>query len=196
MNIVSYHTLADQVLFDLVKSEDEAAFKEIYERYFDVLYIHAYKRLQNKEEAQDVIQEVFAALWDKREHISLTSSLPAYLFTAVRNRILNNLAHRKYELSYLQSLQQFINQGVCQTDHLVRENQLQTLIEKEIAALPPKMQEVFSLSRNAHLSHKEIAAELNLSEQTVKKQVNNALRILRTKLGLLIFLYFLFNKNF
>lgn len=196
MNIFSYHTLADQELFDLVKSEDEAAFKEIYERYFDVLYIHAYKRLQDKEEAQDVIQEVFTALWDKRVHIFLTSSLPAYLFTAVRNNIFNKLAHKKYEVSYLQSLQQFINQGVCQTDHLVRENQLQALIQKEIAALPPKMQEVFSLSRNTHLSHKEIAAELNLSEQTVKKQVNNALRILRTKLGLLIFLYFLFNKNF
>jgi len=196
MNIFSYHTLEDQELFDLIKSEDEAAFKEIYERYFDVLYIHAYKRLQDKEEAQDVIQEVFTALWDKRGHIFLTSSLPAYLFTAVRNKIFNKLSHKKYERSYLQSLQQFIHKGVCQTDHLVRENQLQTLIEKEIAALPPKMQEVFSLSRNAHLSHKEIAAELNLSEQTVKKQVNNALRILRTKLGLFIFLYLLFKNNF
>ncbi|KAA5549627.1 RNA polymerase sigma-70 factor [Adhaeribacter rhizoryzae] len=192
----SYSALTDPDLFDLVKSEDEAAFKEIYERYFDVLYIHAYKRLQDKEEAQDVIQEVFTALWDKREYIILTSSLPAYLFTAVRNKILNTLSHRKYESSYIQSLQQFINKGICQTDHLIRENQLQTLIEKEIAALPPKMQEVFSLSRNAHLSHKEIAAELNLSEQTVKKQVNNALRILRTKLGLLIFLYLLFKNNF
>ncbi|MGV3586354.1 MAG: RNA polymerase sigma factor, partial [Adhaeribacter sp.] len=64
MNIFSYSALADHDLFDLVKSEDEAAFKEIYERYFDVLYIHAYKRLQDKEEAQDVIQEVFTVLWD------------------------------------------------------------------------------------------------------------------------------------
>lgn len=58
------------------------------------------------------------------------------------------------------------------------------------------MQEVFSLSRKGYLSHKEIAADLNLSEQTVKKQVNNALRILRTRLGLLVFLQLLSNLNF
>ena len=196
MNIFSYTTLEDHELFDLVKSEDDAAFKEIYKRYFNVLYVHAYKRLQDKEEAQDVIQEVFTVLWDKREHIFLTGSLLAYLFTAVRNKIFNNLAHKKYESSYIQSLQHFINKGVCQTDYLVRENQLQALIEKEIAALPAKMQEVFSLSRTGHFTHKEIATELNLSEQTVKKQVNNALRILRTKLGMVLFLYFLTNNNF
>jgi RNA polymerase sigma-70 factor (family 1) len=194
--MISYRTLQDLVLFNLIKSEDEAAFKEIYERYFDVLYVHAYKRLQDKEEAQDVIQEVFTMLWDKRDYIELTSSLPAYLFTAVRNKIFNNLSHKKHASKYTHSLQHFIDQGTCQTDYLARENQLNALIEKEIAALPPKMQEVFSLSRNGYLTHKEIAAELNLSEQTVKKQVHNALRILRTKLGLLLFLHLLANNNF
>ncbi|MGV3502600.1 MAG: RNA polymerase sigma factor [Adhaeribacter sp.] len=194
--MISYRTLQDRDLFDLLKSEDEAAFKEIYERYFDVLYVHAYKRLQDKEEAQDVIQEVFASLWDKKEIIALEGNLPAYLFAAVRNRIFNNLSHKRCETHYLQSLQHFIDKGLCQTDYLVRENQFYTLIEKEIAALPPKMQEVFSLSRNGYLSHKQIAATLNLSEQTVKKQVNNALRILRTKLGLFLFLYLLLQNNF
>lgn len=186
--MLSYTTLQDQVLFDLVKSEDEAAFKEIYERYFDILYVHAYKRLRDKEEAQDVVQEIFTILWSKRKIISLKSNLPAYLYTAVRNRIFNIISHQKIESSYIQSLQSFIDQGVCQTDHLIRENAFIAIIEKEVAALPPKMQEIFELSRNKYLSHKEIAAELNLSEQTVKKQINNALKILRTKLGLFLFL--------
>lgn len=184
--------MLDQDLFNLVKLEDSAAFKEIYERYFSVLYIHAYKRLQNREEAQDVVQEVFAIFWNKRESILLTGSLPAFLYTAIRNRIFNIFSHKQVESNYIESLQHFINQGVCQTDHLVREHELVAMIDKEIASLPPRMQEVFQLSRNQYLSHKEIALELNLSEQTVKKQVNYALRVLRTKFGLFISLLFFF----
>jgi len=189
----NYTKMHDQVLFDLVKLQDDvSAFKEIYERYFSILYIHAYKRLRNREEAQDVVQEVFKIFWNKRRDILLTSNLPAYLYTAVRNRIFNIISHQQVESIYIQSIQSFISQGVCQTDHLVRENDLLALIEREIAALPSKMQEVFELSRKRYLSHKEIAVKLNVSEQTVKKQVNNALRILRTKLSLYFFVLFFF----
>jgi len=185
---MTYPELRDQELFDLVKLGDEAAFKEIYERYFDILFIHAYKRFRDREEAQDIVQEIFTTLWSKRQEIFLRGRFPVYLYTAVRNKIFNILSHKKIESSYIQSLQYFIDQGVCQTDHLIRENALSEIIEREVAALPPKMKKVFELSRNKYLTHKEIAIELNLSEQTVKKQINNALRILRTKLGLFSFL--------
>lgn len=62
------------------------------------------------------------------------------------------------------------------------------LIEKEIDALPPKMREVFKLSRQHHLSHSQIAAKLDISEQTVSKQITNALKILRTRLGITLYL--------
>lgn len=188
----SYQTLPDQVLFDLMKLEDEVAFKAIYDRYFDAMYIHACKRLNDREEARDVVQEIFAALWSKRKQLVLKISLPAYLYTAVRNRIFNIIAHKRVESKHIQSLQHFIDQGVCQTDHLVREKELRAIIEEEVAALPQKMQEIFEMSRSQYLSHKEIASALNLSEHTVKKQVNNALRILRAKLGVLFLMFFLF----
>ena len=178
-----HQNIDDHTLFDLVKAEANVdAFKEIYDRYFDALFIHAMKRLRDKEEAQDVVQDVFTILWTKKEYISLTDSLPAYLFTAVRNRILNVISHKHVESSYIQSIQEFVNQEICQTDHLLRENDLANLIEKEISSLPLRMQEIFILSRKEHRSHKEIAKELHLSEQTVKKQVQNALKILRVKL--------------
>lgn len=178
-----HQNIDDHTLFDLVKAEANVdAFKEIYDRYFDALFIHAMKRLRDKEEAQDVVQDVFTILWTKKDYISLTDSLPAYLFTAVRNRILNVISHKHVESSYIQSIQEFVNQEICQTDHLLRENDLANLIEKEISSLPLRMQEIFILSRKEHRSHKEIAKELHLSEQTVKKQVQNALKILRVKL--------------
>src|SRR5690606_994169 len=116
----------------------------------------------------------------------------AYLYISIRNRILNIIAHKHVQSVHIQSLQHLINQGVCQTDYLVREKELRAIIEEEIAALPNKMQEIFEMSRSQYLSHKEIASALDLSEHTVKKQVNNALRILRTKLGILVLLAILF----
>lgn len=189
-----YQDIHDRELFDLIKSEANVdAFKEIYDRYFDALFIHAMKRLRNKEEAQDVVQDVFTVLWSRKDNISLTESLPAYLFTAVRNRILNVISHKHVESNYIQSIQEFVNQEFCRTDHLLRENDLATLIDKEISSLPLKMQEIFVLSRKEHRSHKEIAKELQLSEQTVRKQVQNALKILRVKLtSILIILLFVF----
>jgi RNA polymerase sigma-70 factor (ECF subfamily) len=180
----AYTAMDDEVLFSLMKLEEAGAFREIYERYFDGLYIHAWRKLQHKEEARDVVQEIFATLWDKRDRISLNSSLAAYLYTSVRNRILNIMSHKQVESAYVQSLQNFIEDSICQTDHLVRGNQLHSMIEKEMAALPSGMQKIFELSRREHLSHREIAAQLNISEETVKKQVNNALRILRSKLSM------------
>ncbi len=73
------------------------------------------------------------------------------------------------------------------TGHRVRENDLKAYIEKEIQALPPKMKQIFELSRKAHLSHKEIAEKLDTSENNVSTQITNALRILRTKIGILGF---------
>lgn len=188
----SYQTLPDQDLFELVKLGNDTAFKTIYNRYFDVMYIHAYRKLNDREEARDVVQEVFANIWSKRTVLVLKISLQAYLYISIRNRILNIIAHKHVQSVHIQSLQHLINQGVCQTDYLVREKELRAIIEEEIAALPNKMQEIFEMSRSQYLSHKEIASALDLSEHTVKKQVNNALRILRTKLGILVLLAILF----
>lgn len=185
---MAYGSLSDLELTDLLQGGDANAYTVIYNRYFDELYLHAYNRLRDKEEAQDVIHELFAGLWNKREDLRIKSSLAAYLYTAVRNRVMDVIAHQQVETKYVSSLQNFIEQGYCITDHQVRERQLAGLIEKGIADLPPKMKEVFELSRKHIMSHKEIASQLNLSEQTVRKQINNALKILRAKLGMMLFL--------
>ncbi|MNR01645.1 ECF RNA polymerase sigma factor SigL [compost metagenome] len=186
--MLTYSLLSDLELTALLKEGDAAAYTVVYNRYFNELYIHAYSRLRDKEEAQDVVHELFATLWNKRAELMFKSSLPAYLYTAVRNRILDVISHQQVESRYVTSLQHFIEEGYCITDHQVRERQLTALIEKGISELPPKMRAIFELSRKHAMSHKEIAEQLNLSEQTVRTQVKNALRILRLKLGLMLFL--------
>lgn len=192
MSIYSNYT--DPELTALLKTGDQAAFAEIYDRYKRILFVHAFKKLTSSEEAEDVIHDVFTSLWKRRNVIEIKTQLAGYLHAAVRNRVFKVIARKQNESGYIESFLQSISQDNCITDHLVREKALLAHIEQEIADLPPKMQEVFRMSREEYLSHKEIAQKLQLSEKTVKNQVNNALKILRVRLGSFLFLLFLLNS--
>ena len=179
----NYKTYSDVELLALCKAGDETGFSEIYDRYWAVLYRHAYKLLKEKPTAQDVVQEVFVMLWDKIPNLELQGSLSSYLYTTVRNKILNVIQKEKIHERYITSFGHFIERSETVTDHRIREQMLRERIEREVAHLPTKMRHVFELSRTQHLSYKEIAQELNLSDKTVKKQVSNAIKILRLKLS-------------
>ena len=188
----AYLTLSDSELLQLLKESDHAAYTEIYQRYFHLLFVHAYKKLRDENQAKDIVQDIFATLWFKRDFNLPASNLAGYLFTAVRNKIFDLFAHQQVETKYIDSFKDYLsNHSNTPTDHLVRENQLKAYIEKEIQALPPKMKKIFEMSRRENLSHKEIAEKLNVSENNVSKQVNNALRVLKTKLGVITFIFFL-----
>ncbi|MBK0379299.1 RNA polymerase sigma-70 factor [Mucilaginibacter segetis] len=187
----TYEGYSDQELLDLLRLGDRSAYTAIYHRYKFILHHHAFNKLRNREEAQDVLQEVFTNLWLKREALQIRTNLSGYLYSAVRNRVLDIFAHREVKLKYVSRVKPELSS--VPTDHLVRENQLRAIIEKEIANLPPRMREVFELSRKQHLTHKEIAELMGTSEETVKKQVSGALKQLRVKLGVLAYLLLLFH---
>lgn len=182
----AYSSYTDAALIARLRSCDQVAYAEIYKRYWAVLFRHARKMLQNEEEARDVIQDVFAALWTKAPELVIKTSLPAYLYSAVRNKILNLIDHNRVKTDYLESLDKFMDQGARVTDQMVRERELAAIIEQEVAMLPARMREVFELSRKDGLSYKEIAAKLDIADNTVKKQVHKAISILRLKLSSLI----------
>lgn len=188
----NYRELSDAELTDLLSADDQKAFAEIYDRYKRMLFLQAYNKLNNQQEAEDVIHEIFASLWSRRLTHTFTGHLAGYLYTSVRNRILDHYSQQHKESVYIQSLQKFINEGEAVTDHLLRQNEMTTIIDQEIAQLPKKMREVFELSRKVELSHKEIALKLGISEQTVRKHVHHALKILRSKLGISVIIYLLF----
>ena len=188
-----YSAYTDQELTALLKQGDQLAFTEIYERYKGPLYVHAYNLLRDREEVKDILQQIFSMLWTGRDELEIHSHLSGYLYTAVRNRIFKFIAHKQVASKYVDSLADFGSSGECVTDHLARERQLLAIIEKEIAQLPEKMREIFELSRKQGLSHKEIALQLDLSEKTVRNQINNSLKILRVKLGIVAYLILLSN---
>lgn len=190
----SYHSFTDFELTTLLKKGDLVAFNEIYKRFQGLLYIYACKIVKDNDDAEDIVQEVFLYLWDKRFTININSSISFYLYKAVQYKFMNLLDRKKVRADYKDSLSQFIDQGEYITDHYIRQKEFSQVIEQEVAALPDKMREIFVLSRKNNLSRKEIASKLGISEKTVKNQINNALKILRSKLTLMAFLMLLINK--
>jgi RNA polymerase sigma-70 factor (ECF subfamily) len=186
----TYSSFSDTDLAAFFKEGDRHAFAEIFERYHDVLFSHAYNKLRNKEEARDIVQDVFVRFWNKREQIELKSNLSGYLYVMVRNSIFSLMSHKNVVNYYASSFNQFKYEGEAITDHRVREKQLAAIINAEIAALPPRMREVFELSRKENLSNRQIAERLGLSEFTVADQIKKALRVLRLRMGLVLALAF------
>jgi len=188
----NYIGISDHELSLLFKNGDHHAFTEIYNRYSGTLLLHAFQRLQDEEEAKDVVHEIFCSLWSKREEMIIRTNLKGYLYTAVQNKVIDKVAHKKIKTAYANSLQEYLDKGDWITDKSIREKELSTLIDKEIASLPDKMRQVFEFSRNNSYSHREISNILNISEETVKKQVHNAIKILKIRLASFIILFFIF----
>lgn len=182
-----YSTYKDRELVDLLSQGNEAAFTEIYERYKTVLFLHVRRMLDEDDQARDVIQELFVSLWVKRAELVVKTSLKSYLYTAVKNKVLNILMHNKHHDLYMQSMLDVYKEGKYSTDEVVREKELAGIIEQEINRLPARMREVFVLSRKEHLSYSEIASKMSISEETVKKQISYALKILRIRINLVLF---------
>lgn len=181
--MADYSKYSDMELFDLLKQDDQAAYLEIYDRYKVLLQNHAIRKLSEMEDVEDILQELFVDLWDKRAVIHLTTGLVNYLYTAVRNRIFNHCYKKKRETAYLNSLGDMIDKGEYVTDLALREKEYAEIIKSEIDALPRRMREVFLLHRNEGLTYKEIAEQLGTSELTVATQVKKSLKTLRLRLG-------------
>jgi RNA polymerase sigma-70 factor (family 1) len=188
--VTSTNVLSDYELLALFKEGERSAYEEIYHRYWAVLFSHARRMLQSDEDAKDLVQDVFSVFWIDGPTLELQSTLSGYLYSIMRYKVFNLIDRKKTSSNYLSSLEDFIKKHEYSGEYRVREKQMEELIEKEIANLPPKMREVFELSRKANLNYREIAERLNISDNTVKKQMSNALKILRSRLGVIFDLFF------
>ncbi len=191
LKMILYNSLADAELTHLLKSDDQAAFEEIYLRYASLLYLYAYRKLKGKEEAKDVVQDVFIALWNNRKKFDVKTTLSGYLYKSVLNKVFNIFKHQNIIQEYIKANQHFIKIDSTETDYLIREKDITTLIENEIAAMPPRMREIYELKRKKFLSTKEIAKQLNLSEFTVSTHMKRALKLLKDKLPIFIYLVYI-----
>ncbi|HKC34643.1 MAG TPA: RNA polymerase sigma-70 factor [Chitinophagaceae bacterium] len=180
----------EKELLQGLQSGQESAFRTIYEKYASALIHFAAARLSSLEEAKDLIHDLFVYLWEEKENIHITHSLQAFLFAAVRYRIIDRIRHDMIREKYAASLQGLPGIEKPEAENNLASKELQSKIENAVNELPPRVREVYQLSRDKHYSIAEIAAELNLSPQTVKNQLTTALSHLRSALKSLILLLF------
>jgi RNA polymerase sigma-70 factor (ECF subfamily) len=179
----------------LLQINTQREFQEIYHKHFNGLANYAYSVLQDKDAAKDVVQDVFLDLWNKRETLSITTSLEAYLVRAVKFKSIDFIRKDKTKQQYVAKMTpasipftEDNSDGDEQTAN--RKKQL----SYAIAQLPTKCRQVFLLSRVSGYTYKEIAEEMNISPKTVENQISRALKLLRQKLSdlMVLILFFCF----
>ena len=161
---------------------DEDAFCELYAAYKNRLIYFAMRFLKSREYAEDIFQDAFAVVWQGRRFINPDATFSAYLYTIVRNRILNQLR----DLSNQDKLrEQILSQAVNYTNETKDEiiaNDLRQFISRALQQLTPRQREIFQMSRERQMSHREIAEVLGISVNTVQESISISLRTLRTYL--------------
>ncbi len=161
---------------------DEDAFCELYATYKNRLIYFAMRFLKSREYAEDVFQDAFTVVWQSRRFINPDASFSSYLYTIMRNRILNQLRNAANEEKLKESI---LSQALDYTEDTKREvmlNDLKSLISHALQQLTPRQREIFEMSREAQLSHKEIADKLGISINTVQEYISTSLKLIRTYL--------------
>ncbi|MBT34566.1 MAG: RNA polymerase sigma-70 factor [Thalassobius sp.] len=187
-----YSDFSDDKLLVFIRKDEQAAFLEIYQRYWARLYKYAYNVIQNQPACEDIIQEIFLDLWNRRKEL-LISNLQAYLYKSVKFQIFKYLRKNEIEQKHLSLINkiQFVNN----TEEYINVEELEQLLDKSISQLPEKCREIFYMSRFEQKSYQEIAQKLNISTQTVKNQVSKALKFIRASINsFIIILYILLNS--
>jgi RNA polymerase sigma-70 factor (family 1) len=173
----------EEELINLMQQDSLGAFKEIYARYWKILYAEAYKRLKNKDAAEEIVQELFTALWHKRYALSITQTLGGYLYASVGYRVIDYYRKELTRLKYKESLQLVYSEADHSTEDAIMLNDLKLSINSIVNQLPDKCRSVYELSRVDHKTNKEIAQHLGISEKTVENHLTKALKRLRLSLN-------------
>lgn len=157
---------------------DVNAFEEIFNTYWKPLFSTAFSKLQDRAEAEEIVQSIFSALWEQREKLEI-ENLSAYLHGAVKNRILNSIRAKVTEKKYWEYYKRFIPSVQNSTENTVVFDDLQEGLEAAVSHLPEKSRRVFQLSRFEGRTNHEIAKLLKISEKSIEYHLTKSLRELR-----------------
>lgn len=194
----------DKELFKRMKEGNRAAFTTIYERYNKMLYLLAFHYLQNTSMAEDAVQHIFTRLWEFHSEINVDVSARNYLFTMMKNYVLNtirnenNAIEKNYQLAYSEP---DYDDSLLEK---IEEKELRNILNRAISQLPEQKRMICLMKMEGKLTNQEIAEQMNLSANTVKTHYFQSIKILRAKLcsmltivtALILFSYSCVNNMF
>jgi len=171
----------EQITVKALKEGSIDAFDVCFRRFYSPLIAFACSRINDKDIAEEIVQNVFAELWERRESIPLATEIKQYLFSVVKNDCNDFARHLKVEKKYLDYLSKHQEESSAFFDVLVDE-EFQRLVNEVYNSLPEQCRKIFYMSRLEEMSYKAISEKLDISIKTVENQVGKALRLVRQHL--------------
>lgn len=171
----------EEKLLTGLREGNEEAFLKIYDAYWYKVFLIAYKRLGKKEIAEELTQDLFLKLWEKRETLK-PQKISNYLFVSIKNSVIDHIQSGLVAGKYIDFYRSYTEQNSSATEEVVQFDDLTEAIERGLSELPDKTQEVFKLGRMHNWSSGKIAKHLNLSEKTVGYHLTKSLKFMRAYL--------------
>jgi RNA polymerase sigma-70 factor (family 1) len=165
-----------------IRMADAATFERVFREYHAMLCRYALTLLHDTDQAEEVVQDVFFKIWEKRESLTITSSIKSYLFRAIHNTAINLLVKKNKEIRMEDAPLKIVHQ-ISPPVADMQTKEMEKAIANALQKLPEQCRKVFELSRFGELKYSEIAATLNISIKTVENQMGKALRIMRQELS-------------
>jgi RNA polymerase sigma-70 factor, ECF subfamily len=174
--------LPEQQQTEALIAGDITAYEMIFRTYYQPLCNYAYTFLQDKEEAEEIVQGTFLSVWEKRDTLAIHTAVKPYLYAMVRNACLNVIKHAKIKQKHAVEEIALAAHGHDSVSHAVATSELEMKIHEAMEKLPEQCRLVFKLSRFEELKYAEIADQLCISIKTVENHMGKALKIMREQL--------------
>lgn len=170
-----------------VSNGNRTAFEIFYIHWESLIYHNISIFIQDEDDRLDILQDIFLAIWQKREQLQYVENLSSFMYILCRNKVFNFLRNSKKKSDLYKEY------GLYKSEHHdaihdIHIKDVERVLEQQLDRLPPKMRQIFELSRFEDLSHQEISDKLGISKLTVKKQVQNALKVIKSGFHLIKFL--------
>lgn len=175
--------LEESAVITRLKNGEVAAFDVLFLKYSNRLFWFVYKYLQSKEEAEEIVQDVFLKIWDQREGLDSSRSFNSYIFTIAKNHIFNELRKKVSEKKYLDFQINTNSRTHSPVERELSFREITKISNDAINQLPPRRKMVYQLSRDKGMSYQEIANHLGISVKTVENHMSLALKFLKEYIG-------------
>jgi len=181
---------SDSTVIALLKEGSEKVFEWVFKTHFKSLHAYAYTFLKDDELAEEVVQNIFCRVWEKRDQLKTDGSIKAYLYRAVHNESLNYIKHQKVKANFETYYSGQMDEQNEHASDKVMTGELENRIRQAMLELPQQCRIIFQMSRFEALKYQQIADQMGLSVKTIENQMGKALKLMRLKLAEFLTLMF------